>query len=76
MTVEWYNCPKCGRPCSVKPLSKAFDPEGKKFGGIWFCQTCRIDYLADFLTYEQIQELKNTIVPVERIEQQEGNNIE
>ena len=71
MTVEWYTCPKCGKPCSIKPLSKVFDPEGKKFGGVWFCQTCNVYYPMRFLSYDDITELKNGIISIKRIEDKE-----
>jgi hypothetical protein len=74
--IEWHNCSRCGKPCSIVPLSVLFDPEGKRYGGVWYCKTCRIYYRGSFLTYEQILELKNKTMSVEQIDLKEKNNNE
>jgi hypothetical protein len=65
--VEWHNCSRCGKPCSIKPLSLQLDPEGKKYGAVWFCQTCRVYYTNNFLSWEQIKELQEKQVIIEQI---------
>ena len=44
--------------CNIRPLALLFDSEGKKYGGIWYCQYCKKYYTNHFLSYEQILELK------------------
>jgi hypothetical protein len=64
--IEWHNCTRCKQPCSIVPLSILFDKECKKYGGVWYCQFCRVYYTNHFLSYEQIQELKEKQISVEK----------
>ena len=68
--IEWYYCSKCGNPCNIRPLSVIFDVEGKKYGGLWYCQICKKFYTDQFLSYEQILELKNKNISYEQINEQ------
>lgn len=37
--LEFPSCPNCWETCNIYPIS-SFDPEGKKFGGIFRCSIC------------------------------------
>ena len=63
--VEWHNCTRCNKPCTIVPLSLVFDVECKEYGGVWYCQKCKVYYKSGFLTYEQIKELKKKRVELE-----------
>jgi len=63
--TEWLICPTCRGRCNIRPLSLLFDTEGKKYGGMWYCQYCQVYYTNHFLSYEQILELKEKHVELE-----------
>jgi hypothetical protein len=71
--LSWFNCRICGEKCSIVPIASIFnDIEGKKFGGLWFCEFCKKYYTTYFLNYEQIQELKKKEIRIEVISQQKN----
>jgi hypothetical protein len=60
MPLEWFKCLICGNKCSIIPLSVLFDIEGKQYGGLWYCETCRKYFTDYFLTFSQIEQLKKS----------------
>lgn len=69
--IEWKFCSRCGKPCSIQPLSKIFDPEMKKYGGVWYCEICNKYYSSHFLSYAEIKDLTEKQTSLEHLEDKE-----
>jgi hypothetical protein len=60
--MNWFVCPICYEFCSITPISSIFDPEMKKYGGLWYCKFCNKYFTNYFLTFSQIEELKKEVI--------------
>jgi len=56
MSFEWKDCPRCGIPCVLRPLSVIKDQDGKRFGFRFCCPECSYYNPDVFVSFTELQD--------------------
>lgn len=54
--IQWKTCPRCIKPCVLRPVGSLYDQDGTKYGFYFACPVCSYYSLDVFVSKAEVEE--------------------